>query len=91
LARLVIDRHTTQGIPYYTQDYGDIMGKKAPNVFRVAYGNIDGVTHTNPKAIQLRHWFRCMEVDFFMGNVSKINWARTPHSGRLPEMFRVGK
>ena len=29
-----------------------------------------------------------MEVDFFAGNESKINWAQMPHSGQLPEMFR---
>ena len=29
-----------------------------------------------------------MDVDFFAGNESKINWARMPHSGLLPEMFR---
>ena len=29
-----------------------------------------------------------MEVDFFAGNESKINWARMPKAGRLPEMFR---
>ena len=86
----VVDRHSTQGI-HYTQDYGDTVGEKLLNVVRVAYGNIDGfpaVTHTNPKAVQLHHWFRCMEVDFFAGAESKINWARMPHSGRLPEMFR---
>jgi hypothetical protein len=44
----------------------------------LAYGNINGfsaVQHTNPKASELRHWFRCMDVDFFAGNEGKINWA----------------
>jgi hypothetical protein len=54
----VVDHLSTQGIPY-TQDYGDTVGEeKSSNIFRVAYGNIDGfstVSHTNPKAIQLHH------------------------------------
>jgi hypothetical protein len=29
-----------------------------------------------------------MDVDFFVGNEGKINWARMPRAGRLPEMFR---
>ncbi|MCK7581431.1 MAG: hypothetical protein MZV65_41235 [Chromatiales bacterium] len=57
----------------------------------MAYGNINGfsaVQHTNPKASELRHWFRCMDVDFFAGNEGKINWARMSRAGRLPELFR---
>jgi hypothetical protein len=74
-----------------SQDYGDGLREKPPDVVRLAYGNINGfsaVAHTNPKANELRHWFRCMEVDFFAGNESNINWARMPRSGRLPELFR---
>jgi hypothetical protein len=29
-----------------------------------------------------------MEIDFFACNESKINWAKMPPSGRLPELFR---
>jgi hypothetical protein len=29
-----------------------------------------------------------MDVDFFAGNESKINWACMPRQGRLPELFR---
>jgi hypothetical protein len=60
-------------------------------MFRLAYGNINGfmaVPHTNPKAVELRHWLRHMEVDLFAGNESKINWSCMPKAGRLPEMFR---
>jgi exonuclease III len=67
------------------------VADKPANVFRVAYGNINGfsaVPHTNLKANELRYWFRHMEVDFFVGNEGKINWARMPHEGRLPELFR---
>lgn len=67
-----------------------MVGEKPPGVFWVAYRNVDGysaVAHTNPKAIQLSHWFWCMDVDFFAGNENKINWARVPHSGHLSEMF----
>ena len=46
------------------------------------------VTHTNPKAIELRHWLKHMDADFFAGNESKLNWAKMPPSGRLSEMFR---
>ena len=52
------------------------MGDKPDDVFRLAYGNINGfmaVEHNNPKAKELRHWLRCMDVDFFAGNESKIN------------------
>ena len=86
----VPNANTTSGIPP-TQDYGDAIGPKPSNIFQLAYGNINGfmaVTHTNPKAIELRHWLKHMEVDFFACNESKINWARMPKAGRLPEMFR---
>ena len=29
-----------------------------------------------------------MELDFFMGNESKINWAHMPPAGWLPELFQ---
>lgn len=87
--RPLFDQHHSQGISH-TQDFGDGVRDKPVDVFRVAYGNINGfsaVSHTNPKAQELRHWFRCMDVDFFAGNEGKINWARMPRSGRLPESF----
>ena len=29
-----------------------------------------------------------MELDFFTGNESKINWAHMPPAGQLPELFQ---
>jgi hypothetical protein len=80
----------SRGLPP-EEDFGDSIGIKSPKVFRLGYGNINGfpaVPHNNPKAGQLRHWFRHMDIDFFAGNESKINWAQMPPSGRLPELFR---
>jgi hypothetical protein len=73
------------------EDFGDPIGPKPSKVFWLGYRNINGfsaVQHTNPKARQLQHWFQYMEIDFFAGNESKINWAKMPPSGRLPEIFR---
>jgi hypothetical protein len=68
------------------------VGEKPTDVFRLAHGKINGfhaVEHTNPKANELRHLIRCMEIDFFAWNESKINWSRMPRSGRLPELFHL--
>jgi hypothetical protein len=73
------------------EDFGDSIGSKSRKIFHLGYGNINGfpaVSHNNPKAGQLRHWFHHMEIDFFAGNESKINWAQMPPSGCLPELFR---
>jgi hypothetical protein len=44
-----------QGI-HHTQDFGNNVGDKLVDIFRLAYGNINGfaaVQHTNPKANEL--------------------------------------
>jgi hypothetical protein len=74
------------------QPYGDGIEPKPEGVYRLAYGNIDGfptVPYNNPKAGQLKDWFKATEVDFFAGNESKINWRKMPRSGQLPEIFRT--
>ena len=45
------------------------------------------ITHTNPKASQLQHWFHHMALDFFVGSESKINWAQMPPLRHFPELF----
>jgi hypothetical protein len=76
-------QHQGRGFPP-EEDFEDLIGIKSPKVFHLGYGNINGfpaVPHTNPKAGQLCHWFHHMEIDFFAGNKSKINWAQMPPSG----------
>jgi hypothetical protein len=72
------------------QAYGDGIEPKPDGVFRLAYGNINGlptVSFNNPKANVLKHWFRHIEADFFAGNEAQINWSLMPRSGSLPEIF----
>jgi hypothetical protein len=57
---------------------------KADEVFRLAYGSIDGfhtVSFNNPKANLLKHWLRRVEANFFAGNKAQINWSQMPRSG----------
>jgi hypothetical protein len=70
------------------------VGEKPADVFRLAYGNINGfhvVEHTNPKANELRHWIWCMEVDFFAGNESKNQLVKNAKVGPAARIIPFGK
>jgi hypothetical protein len=77
--------------PSLEEDFGDPLGAKAEGHVRLAYSNIDGFppyAANNPKANSLRRVIRSLEIDFFAGVESNLNWQQMPREGRLPEWFR---